>query len=148
MNILNRQTLFFVSLTLLAFSCQAVHPVAAQSTPDWFKRIGKSYQGDFWKNGKQLNASTLFYLSAQTGLTGAYIANQDGNLLTGDLTGCQFKQERTIHCQWSEPNQTGEFEATFSPDFLSFKGFETVKGDTTPHPWEGSREQSSASGAP
>ena len=123
-------------------------PTSTQSTPNWFKQIGKSYQGEFWKNGKIVGGSTLFYFSAQTGLSGMYIANQDGNLLTGDLTECQAKQDRTIRCQWREPNQTGEFEATFSSDFLSFKGVETMKGDSTQHPWQGSREQSSAAVVP
>lgn len=145
MKLLNRRNLLFVLLTLLSiFSCQAGHKVMAQSTPDWFKRIGKSYQGEFWKNGKIAPGSTLFYLSNQTGLTGIYITGENGNYLTGDLYNCQAKQERTIHCQWREPNQTGEFEATFSADFLSFKGFETVTGAADQHPWQGSRDRSSA----
>ncbi|MER3432250.1 MAG: hypothetical protein C4288_02180 [Leptolyngbya sp. ERB_1_1] len=125
----------------------------AQSSPDWLKRIGKSYQGEFWKNGKVVNGSTLFYLSEQTGLTGMYITSQDGNLISGDLTECQVKQERTIHCFWREPNQSGgfssgDFNATFSPDFLSFKGTESMKGDTKEYVWQGSRQPSSAAVVP
>ncbi|HTL87817.1 MAG TPA: hypothetical protein VL134_00340 [Leptolyngbya sp.] len=87
-------------------------------------------------------------MSDQTGLTGFYITAENGTYVTGDLMNCQAKQERTVHCQWKEPNQAGEFEATFSPDFLSFKGFGTTIGDTTQHPWEGSQDRAKAKATP
>ncbi len=147
------RNLFLISLTLLTLVAQTSHRAMAQSNPDWLKRIGKSYQGEFWKNGRVVNGSTLFYLSDQTGLTGTYIASIDGALVSGDLTECQVKQERTIQCQWREPNQTGgfnsgEFNATFSPDFLSFKGSEGIKGDAKQYIWQGSRDQNSAAVVP
>ncbi len=144
--LLSATTLITVNLSGVAQKATAeqASAIAAQASdntqPAWANRIIGSYQGEIWHNGKLVPGSTIFQYSDSHQIQGMYITNDRGTYQMGDLSQCKTTSERSISCQFSEPDRSGTFEAKFSPNFSNFQGDERV-GSTEMHQWMGAHGQ-------